>query len=66
MEQKLSMHNFANKVTLITGGTEGIGLAAARQFAQANAKEFVVSRNFEKGVAALHALKNMRREKARG
>jgi len=36
------------------------------QFAQANAKEFVVSRNFEKGVAALHASKNMRREKARG
>ena len=60
------MHNFANKVALITGGTEGIGLAAARQFAQANAKAFVVSRNFEKGVAALHALKNMRQEKARG
>lgn len=60
------MHNCANKVALVTGGSEGIGLPTARRFAQSSVTEFVVSRNFENGVAALHAFKNMRREKSRG
>ncbi len=46
------MHHCANKVALVTGGSEGIGLAKSRRFAQPSVTEFVASRNFEKGVAA--------------
>lgn len=51
------MHNFLNKVVLITGGTEGIGLATAIRFAHANAKVFIVGRSTDKGAAALASLK---------
>lgn len=37
--------NFANKVVLITGGTTGIGFAAAKRFAEAGAQVVVTGRN---------------------
>jgi NAD(P)-dependent dehydrogenase (short-subunit alcohol dehydrogenase family) len=42
-----------NKVVLITGGTSGIGLAAARTFWQDGANVFLVGRNRTRGMQAL-------------
>jgi len=39
------MSRFTNKVVVITGGTSGIGLAAARQFIKEGAKVVVTGRN---------------------
>jgi NAD(P)-dependent dehydrogenase (short-subunit alcohol dehydrogenase family) len=50
------MYNFRGKVALITGGTDGIGLAAAKRFAAAGAKVLVVGRSEERGQRALKAL----------
>jgi NAD(P)-dependent dehydrogenase (short-subunit alcohol dehydrogenase family) len=50
------MHNFNGKVALITGGTDGIGLAAARSFVAAGAKVLVAGRNVERGQRALEEL----------
>jgi NAD(P)-dependent dehydrogenase (short-subunit alcohol dehydrogenase family) len=47
---------FKGKTILITGGTSGIGLAAARQFAAAGARVVITGRNQQKGQAALHSL----------
>ncbi len=45
------MKRLENKVAIITGGTAGIGAAAARKFAQEGAKVTVWARNAEKGKA---------------
>jgi NADP-dependent 3-hydroxy acid dehydrogenase YdfG len=39
------MSRFTNKIVVITGGTSGIGLAAARQFIKESAKVVVTGRN---------------------
>ena len=48
--------DFTGKVVLITGGTSGIGLAAARMFLAAGASVAVMGRTFEKGQAAVQKL----------
>ncbi len=45
--------SFANKTVLITGGTSGIGLAAARQFAAGGAHVLVTGRDAERGATAV-------------
>jgi len=45
---------------IITGGTQGLGLAIARRLAEEGAKSIVISgRNFEKGEAAAKAISGM-------
>jgi NAD(P)-dependent dehydrogenase (short-subunit alcohol dehydrogenase family) len=46
------MQNLQGKVVLITGGTTGIGLAAAKAFVTSGAKVVVAARNGEQGAAA--------------
>ena len=50
------MYKFNGKVALITGGTDGIGLAAAKSFVAAGANVLVVGRNAERGQNALATL----------
>jgi NAD(P)-dependent dehydrogenase (short-subunit alcohol dehydrogenase family) len=50
------MYNFKGKVALVTGGTDGIGLAAAKAFLDAGAAVLVVGRNVERGARALAEL----------
>ena len=47
---------FEGKVTLVTGGTDGIGLATARGFAASGASVFMVGRNADRGARAVDAL----------
>jgi Dehydrogenases with different specificities (related to short-chain alcohol dehydrogenases) len=47
---------FKGKTVIITGGTSGIGLAAARQFAAEGALVVITGRSARKGQAALHSL----------
>ena len=49
-------HDFSGKVAFITGGTSGIGLAAARAFARAGARVVVASRSEEGGRKAVALL----------
>lgn len=49
-------NDFKNKVVLITGGTSGIGLAAAEMFLQNQAKVALIGRNEQKGYQALEKL----------
>ena len=46
-------HDFSEKVVLISGGTSGIGLAAARQFIAAGALVALVGRDLQRGGDAL-------------
>lgn len=50
------MDSMQDKVVLITGGTSGIGLAAARLFLERGAKVIVVGRSLERGTQALQEL----------
>ena len=50
------MKSLENKVAIITGGTAGIGAAAAKKFAQEGAKVTVWARNAEKGKAFVEAM----------
>jgi NAD(P)-dependent dehydrogenase (short-subunit alcohol dehydrogenase family) len=50
------MLDFGGKKILITGGTSGIGLAAAEQFVRQNAAVMVAGRNAHKGRAAVARL----------
>jgi NAD(P)-dependent dehydrogenase (short-subunit alcohol dehydrogenase family) len=47
---------FANKHVLITGGSEGLGLALAKQLASQNARVTLVARTLSKLEAAEHAV----------
>jgi NAD(P)-dependent dehydrogenase (short-subunit alcohol dehydrogenase family) len=48
---------FENKVVLITGGTSGIGLAAAQSFTEEGANVIVIGRDKERGEAAATTFK---------
>ena len=50
------MYNFNGKVALITGGSDGIGLAAAKSFIAAGARVMVVGRDAGRGQRALAQL----------
>ena len=50
------MKRLENKVAIITGGTAGIGAAAAKKFAQEGSKVTVWARNAEKGKAFVEAM----------
>ena len=47
---------FKDKNIVITGGASGIGLAVAKQLAEAGARLFLMSRNQQKADAALEIL----------
>ncbi len=49
-------YDFKDKIVLITGGTSGIGLAAARLFLASGAKTALVGRNKTKGEAVVKEL----------
>ncbi|MCX2739867.1 SDR family NAD(P)-dependent oxidoreductase [Pontibacter anaerobius] len=49
-------YDFQDKVVLVTGGTSGIGLATAQQFAQAGAKVILTGRDAAKAEHALRAI----------
>ncbi|OJT17326.1 hypothetical protein BO221_45205 [Archangium sp. Cb G35] len=51
------MKGLEGKVALVTGGSSGIGLAAARELGRAGAKVALVGRGKERGEAAARALK---------
>jgi NAD(P)-dependent dehydrogenase (short-subunit alcohol dehydrogenase family) len=41
MHSNVAMSRFTDKIVIITGGTSGIGLAAARRFINSGAKEAI-------------------------
>ncbi len=50
------MYNFSNKSALITGGTDGIGLATAKGLVAAGAKVLVVGRDATRGQRAIDGI----------
>ena len=46
------MESLRDKVVIVTGGSSGIGLAAARAFARAGARVVIAARGTERGEAA--------------
>lgn len=50
------MYNFKGKIALITGGTEGIGLAVAQRFVQAGAQVVIAGRDAARGARAIATL----------
>jgi len=52
-------HDFTGRVVLVTGGTSGIGLAAATAFLEAGASVAITGRNLEKGQAVLAQLEQL-------
>jgi NAD(P)-dependent dehydrogenase (short-subunit alcohol dehydrogenase family) len=52
------MQGISGKVALVTGGSSGIGLAAARELGRAGAKVAIAARNPERGEAAARALRD--------
>lgn len=53
------IYPFAGKVALVTGGTDGIGLAAAMGFAASGARTFMVGRNVARGERALQQVQSV-------
>ena len=58
MERRIAVYAYGmeEKRGIITGGTSGIGLAAAKMLVRDGAHVFIVGRDAEKGKAALTAL----------
>ena len=52
--------NFQNRLVLITGGSKGIGLAAAREFAREGASVFVLARHKDQLTSAVKLLEGCR------
>ncbi len=52
--------NFQNQLVLITGGSKGIGLATAREFAREGASVFVLARHKDQLTAAVKSLEECR------
>ena len=52
------MPAFENRVVLITGGTSGIGLAAARAFARERAIVVIAARSIDRGKSACDAIRS--------
>ncbi len=55
----MSMMKLAERVALITGGSEGIGYATARLFLQEGARVAITGRSKRKGDRAINDLKNL-------
>src|SRR2546427_3973982 len=53
------MQDLLGKVALISGGTTGIGLAAAKAFVASGAKVVVAARNPERGIQAEQELRHL-------
>ena len=55
----INLFNLTGKTAIITGGSQGLGLAMAEGLASAGANIVVVNRNAQKGVAAVAKIKQL-------
>ena len=55
----INLFNLTRKTAIITGGSQGLGLAMAEGLASAGANIVVVNRNAQKGVAAVAKIKQL-------